>query len=166
MVLTNNTKKENEMLLNLNNDIYKMVVGLNKNENFKRLLVNTDFKLQGNKENENLLSIDLIGKAISRIPLIPNNESSSCIITTNKVIKEEQSHSAYLQVSIDIVTPLNQWEVVGGIRPLLLCNCIINFMEDFNQTNGVKYRLFNIIPITLNADLSGYRLVYHTIIDK
>lgn len=166
MILTNNTKKENEMLLNLNNDIYKIMVGLNKNEYFKKLLVNTDFRLQGNKENENLLSIDLIGKAISRIPLIPKNETSSCIITTNKIIKEENSHSAYIQLSIDIVTPLNQWEVVGGVRPLLLCNCLINFMEDFNQTNGVKYRLFNITPITLNEVLSGYRLTYHTIIDK
>lgn len=166
MILTNNNKKENEMLLNLNNDIYKIMVGLNKNEYFKKLLVNTDFRLQGNKENENLLSIDLIGKAISRIPLIPKNETSSCIITTNKIIKEENSNSAYIQLSIDIVTPLNQWEVVGGIRPLLLCNCLINFMEDFNQTNGVKYRLFNITPITLNEVLSGYRLTYHTIIDK
>lgn len=166
MVLTNNTKKENEMLLNLNNDIYKIMVGLNNNENFKKLLVNTDFKLQGNKENENLQSMDLIGKAISRIPLIPKNETSSCIITTNKIVKEEKTHSAYLQVSVDIVTPLNQWEVVGGIRPLLLCNCLINFMEGFNQTNGVKYRLFNITPITFNEILSGYRLIYHTIIDK
>lgn len=166
MILTNNNKKENEILLNLNNDIHKIMVGLNKNEYFKKLLVNTDFRLQGNKENENLLSIDLIGKAISRIPLIPKNETSSCIITTNKIIKEENSNSAYIQLSIDIVTPLNQWEVVGGIRPLLLCNCLINFMEDFNQTNGVKYRLFNITPITLNEVLSGYRLTYHTIIDK
>lgn len=166
MVITTNTKKENEILLNLNNDIYRIMVGLNKSENFKRLLINTDFKLQGSDENKDLSSIDLIGKTISRTPLIPNNENSSCIITTNKIIKDDKTCSAYIQISIDIITPLNQWEVVGGLRPLLLCNNLINFMEDFSQTNGVKYRLLNIIPITLNEMLSGYRLTYHTIIDK
>jgi len=110
------------------------------------------------------LSIDLIDKVIVRTPLIPNIDTSICAITINKAISKDNSY--YLQISIDILTPLNQWLVVGGIRPLLLCNCVNNFIKDFNQTNGVKYRLLDMTNISLEDELKGFRLCYHTIIDK
>lgn len=159
MILTN-TKKDNEMALNINNDIYRLVKGLNEIEDFKRLLICSDYALKEKKD----LSINLIDKVIVRTPLIPNINKSICAITINKAISKDNSY--YLQISVDILTPLNQWLVIGGIRPLLLCNCINNFIKDFNQTNGVKYRLVDITSMSLSDDLKGYRLCYHTIIDK
>ena len=159
MILTN-IKKDDEMALNINNDIYRLVKGLNEIENFKKLLICSDYDLKEKKD----LSIDLIDKVIVRTPLIPNIDKSICAITINKAISKDNSY--YLQISIDILTPLNQWLVVGGIRPLLLCNCVNNFIKGFNQTNGVKYRLVDITSMSLSDDLKGFRLCYHTIIDK
>jgi len=159
MILTS-IKKDDEMALNINNDIYRLVKGLNEIEDFKKLLICSDFDLKEKKD----LSIDLIDKVIVRTPLIPNIDKSICAITINKAISKDNSY--YLQISIDILTPLNQWLVVGGIRPLLLCNCVNNFIKGFNQTNGVKYRLVDITSMSLSDDLKGFRLCYHTIIDK
>lgn len=159
MILTS-IKKDNEMALNINNDIYRLVKGLNEIEDFKKLLICSDYDLKEKKD----LSIDLIDKVIVRTPLIPNIDKSICAITINKAISKDNSY--YLQISVDILTPLNQWLVIGGIRPLLLCNCINNFIKDFNQTNGVKYRLVDITSMSLSDDLKGFRLCYHTIIDK
>jgi len=159
MILTS-IKKDDEMALNINNDIYRLVKGLNEIEDFKKLLICSDFDLKEKKD----LSIDLIDKVIVRTPLIPNIDTSICAITINKAISKDNSY--YLQISIDILTPLNQWLVVGGIRPLLLCNCVNNFIKDFNQTNGVKYRLLDMTNISLEDELKGFRLCYHTIIDK
>ena len=55
MVLTN-SKQFDEMLLNINNDIYRLVSGLNKDEEFKRLLICTDFATNSEKD----LSIDFL----------------------------------------------------------------------------------------------------------
>ena len=159
MILTS-IKKDDEMALNINNDIYRLVKGLNEIEDFKKLLICSDYNLKEKKD----LSIDLIDKVIVRTPLIPNIDKSICAITINKAISKDNSY--YLQISIDILTPLNQWLVVGGIRPLLLCNCVNNFIKDFNQTNGVKYRLLDMTNISLEDELKGFRLCYHTIIDK
>ena len=159
MILTS-IKKDDEMALNINNDIYRLVKGLNEIEDFKKLLICSDYDLKEKKD----LSIDLIDKVIVRTPLIPNIDKSICAITINKAISKDNSY--YLQISVDILTPLNQWLVVSGIRPLLLCNCINNFIKDFNQTNGVKYRLVDITSMSLSDDLKGFRLCYHTIIDK
>ena len=159
MILTS-IKKDDEMALNINNDIYRLVKGLNEIEDFKKLLICSDYDLKEKKD----LSIDLIDKVIVRTPLIPNIDKSICAITINKAISKNNSY--YLQISIDILTPLNQWLVVGGIRPLLLCNCVNNFIKGFNQTNGVKYRLVDITSMSLSDDLKGFRLCYNTIIDK
>ena len=159
MILTN-IKKDDEMALNINNDIYRLVKGLNEIEDFKKLLICSDYDLKEKKD----LSIDLIDKVIVRTPLIPNIDKSICAITINKAISKDNSY--YLQISIDILTPLNQWLVVGGIRPLLLCNCVNNFIKGFNQTNGVKYRLVDVTNMSLSDDIKGFRLCYHTIIDK
>ena len=159
MILTS-IKKDDEMALNINNDIYRLVKGLNEIEDFKKLLICSDYDLKEKKD----LSIDLIDKVIVRTPLIPNIDKSICAITINKAISKDNSY--YLQISIDILTPLNQWLVVGGIRPLLLCNCVNNFIKGFNQTSGVKYRLVDITSMSLSDDLKGFRLCYHTIIDK
>ena len=159
MILTS-IKKDNEIALNINNDIYRLVKGLNEIEDFKKLLICSDYDLKEKKD----LSIDLIDKVIVRTPLIPNIDKSICAITINKAISKDNSY--YLQISIDILTPLNQWLVVGGIRPLLLCNCVNNFIKGFNQTSGVKYRLVDITSMSLSDDLKGFRLCYHTIIDK
>lgn len=159
-MILSNAKKEDEMLLNINNDIYRLVNGLNSNEEFKKLLLCSDYSMSEEKD----LSIDLIDKLIVRTPLIPNADISVCAITINKAIKKDSSY--YLQISIDILTPLNQWLVKGGIRPLLLSNCVNNFIKSFNQTCGVKYRLVDITSMSLGDELKGYRLCYHTIIDK
>lgn len=159
-MIINNNKKDDEMSLNINNDIYRLLKGLNEIEEFKRLLLCTDYNNESNKD----LSIDLIDKLIVRTPLIPNTNNSVCAITINKAIFKEDSY--YLQISVDILTPLNQWLVKGGIRPLLLCNYINNFMKDLKQTNGIKYRLLDMTNISLEDELKGYRLCYHTIIEK
>lgn len=159
MIISNN-KKENEMLLNINNDIYRIVKRLNDNDDFKKLLICTDF----NTGNEKDLSIDLIDKIIVRTPLVPNTNTSTCAITINQVIPKTNSY--YLQFNIDIYTPLNQWLVKDGVRPLLLCSCVDNVIKELNQTNGVKYRLQHISNCSLGDDTKGYRLTYHTIIDK
>lgn len=159
MILTN-IKKDDEMALNINNDIYRLVKGLNEIEDFKKLLICSDYDLKEKKD----LSIDLIDKVIVRTPLIPNIDKSICAININKAISKDNSY--YLQISIDILTPLTQWLVVGGIRPLLLCNCVNNFIKSFNQTNGVKYRLVDVTNMSLSDDIKGFRLCYHTIIDK
>ena len=49
MILTN-TKKDNEMALNINNDIYRLVKGLNEIEDFKRLLICSDYALKEKKD--------------------------------------------------------------------------------------------------------------------
>lgn len=159
MMISNN-KKDNEMALNINNDIYRLISGLDNIEEFKKLLICTDYNLSNEKD----LSKSLIDKVIVRTPLVPNIDTSVCVITINKAIT--QNNSYYLQISIDILTPLNQWLVNGGIRPLLLCNFVNNFMKDFKQTNGTKYRLFDMTNISLEDELKGFRLTYHTIIDK
>lgn len=159
MILTNN-KQFDEMLLNINNDIYRLVSGLNKDEEFKRLLICTDFTTNSKKD----LSIDLIDKAIVRTPLIPNIDTSTCAITINQAIPSNNTY--YLQLNIDIYTPLNQWLVKEGVRPILLCHCINNFMKNFKQTNGVRYRLAKVTNCSLGDDIKGYRLTYNTIIDK
>ena len=159
-MILNSNKKENEMALNINNDVYRLVKGLNEREDFKRLLICSDYEMKENND----LSIDLIDKVIVRTPLIPNIDNSVCAITINKALFKDNSY--YLQICIDVLTPLNQWLVSDGIRPLLLCNCINNFMDDFKQTNGVKYRLLDMSSMSLGEDLKGYRLCYHTIIDK
>lgn len=160
MIITNNKPKPNEMALNINNDIYRLLSGLNGVEEFKKLLLCTDF----NNESQKDLSINLVDKLIVRTPLIPNTDTSACAITINKALFKDNSY--YLQICIDILTPLNQWLVKGGIRPLLLCNCVNDFMQEFKQTNGVRYRLLDMSSISLGDDLKGYRLCYHTIIEK
>ena len=39
-------------------------------------------------------------------------------------------------------------------------------MKDLKQTNGIKYRLLDMTNISLEDELKGYRLCYHTIIEK
>ena len=97
MILTS-IKKDDEMALNINNDIYRLVKGLNEIEDFKKLLICSDFDLKEKKD----LSIDLIDKVIVRTPLIPNIDTSICAITINKAISKDNSY--YLQISIDILT--------------------------------------------------------------
>ena len=159
MVLTN-SKQFDEMLLNINNDIYRLVSGLNKDEEFKRLLICTDFATNSEKD----LSIDLIDKVIVRTPLIPNIDTSTCAITINQAIPRDNTY--YLQLNIDIYTPLNQWLVKEGVKPILLCHCINNYRKTFKQTNGVRYRLSKVSNCSLGDDIKGYRLTYNTIIDK
>ena len=159
MIISNN-KKENEMLLNINNDIYRIVKGLNEIEDFKRLLICTDY----NTSNEKDLSIDLIDKIIVRTPLVPNTDTSTCVVTLNQAIPKRDTY--YIELNIDIYTPFNQWLVKEGVRPMLLCNCVKNFMRGLTQTNGVRYRLKGVSNCSIGSDLKGYRLLYHTIIDK
>lgn len=110
MIITNNKPKPNEMALNINNDIYRLLSGLNDVDEFKRLLLCTDFNTESQKD----LSINLVDKLIVRTPLIPNTDTSACAITINKALFKDNSY--YLQICIDILTPLNQWLVKGGIR--------------------------------------------------
>ncbi len=155
-----NSKIENEALLNINNDIYRIMIGLNKIDDFKRLLISTDYNTTIKQD----LSIDLLDNTIVRIPLIPITDTSVCAITINQVALRDNTY--YTQLNIDIYTPNNQWIVKEGIRPLLLCSYVKNFMKTFNQTMGVKYRLSAITNCSLGSDINGYRLTYNSVIDK
>ncbi len=158
MVVQNN-KKDNEMMLNINNDIFRIAKGLNNCDEFKRLLICTDYNTSTPKD----LSVDLVDDLIVRTPLIPSIDKSVCAITINEAIPKDNSY--YTQINIDIFTPLNQWIVKEGVRPLLLCHWVDNFMKSLVQTNGIRYRLYSMSNVAL-GDMLGYRLCYHTIIDK
>lgn len=163
-MIINKNKQEIDTFLSVNNDIYRMVVALDKDEMLKRLLINTDDKpLQGPPVERSL-----IDKQISRVALLPYDEEEGSIVNVTLVNgkMEHQTNTFNGTMAIDVYTPGNQWIISEGVRPLMIAHTIDNIIRyKFNQTDGVKYRLTNILSAQLTDILIGYRLIYTAVID-
>ncbi len=163
-MIINKNKQEIDTFLSVNNDIYRMVVALDKDEMLKRLLINTDDKpLQGPPVERSL-----IDKQISRVALLPYDEEEGSIVNVTLVNgkMEHQTNTFNGTMAIDVYTPGNQWIISEGVRPLMIAHTIDNIIRyKFNQTDGVKYLLTNILSAQLTDILIGYRLIYTAVID-
>lgn len=164
-MILNKKTTEIDSLLSLNNDIYRIISIFNKDNELKQLLVNTDQKpLQGSDVTK-----DLRDKQISRAPLLPYDEEDGSLVVVTLIngTRDPESGTLYSTLAIDVFTPGNQWIINDGIRPLLIANRIDNLMKfNVNQTDGVKYRLNDIINSQLSDLLLGYRMIYTTVIDE
>lgn len=164
-MILNRNKNEVDTFLSVNNDIYRIITAMNKSDNLKKLLVHTDHKpLQG----KSLEDVDMRDKQISRVALLPYDEEEGSIVNVTLIngTMEHESNTLAGTLAIDVFTPGNQWIINEGIRPLMIAHAINNIMiYDVNQTDGVKYRLTDIINAQLSDILLGYRLIYTAIID-
>lgn len=164
MILNKNIT-ETDSFLDLNNDIYRIITVFNDNQELKKLLVNTTTTpLQSGAVNK-----DLRDKQICRVPLLPYDEEEGSIIVVSLINGDMDRHSGSMisTVAIDVFTPGNQWIINEGIRPLQIAHAVNNLMKyKVNQTDGVKYRLTDIINSQLSDILIGYRMVYKTVIDE
>ena len=130
----------------------------------KKLLINTDDKpLQGPDVKRSLIDTQ-----ISRVALLPYDEEEGSIVNITLVngVTEPNSNTFVGTMAIDIFTPGNQWIINEGVRPLMIAHAVDNIIRyKFNQTDGVKYRLTDILSAQLTDVLMGYRLIYTTVID-
>ena len=158
-------KKEIDSFLSVNNDIYRIITVLNKNQDLKKLLVHTNEKpLQGGEVTK-----DLRDKQISRAPLLPYDEEDGSLIVVTMLSGDIalESSTMLTALAIDVYTPGNQWIINEGIRPLQITHLVNNLMkEEMKQTDGVKYRLSSITSSQLSDVLLGYRMIYETVIDE
>lgn len=158
-------RKETDSFLSVNNDIYRIITVLNKNQDLKKLLIHTDNKpLQGAEVTK-----DLRDKQISRAPLLPYDEEDGSLVVVTMISGdiEPQSTTMVTVLAIDVFTPGNQWIINEGVRPLQIAHAVNNLMKDeMKQTDGVKYRLTSIINSQLSDILLGYRMIYETVIDE
>lgn len=163
-MILNKERKEVDTFLSVNNDIYRMVKILDKDESLKKLLVNTDNKpLQGSNVDKSL-----IDKQIARVALLPydSEEGSLINITMINGSLDHDTNTFNNTLAVDVFTPGNQWIINEGVRPLIIANTIDNIIKSkFNQTDGVKYRLIDVINAQLSDVLIGYRLIYIAVID-
>ena len=163
-MIINTNKQEIDTFLSVNNDIYRMVVELDKDEHLKRMLVNTDEKpLQGPPVERSL-----IDKQISRVALLPYDEEEGSIVNVTLIngTMDFSTNTFLGTIAIDVFTPGNQWIINEGVRPLMVAHAIDNIIKfKFNQTDGVKYRLTDILSAQLTDILLGYRLIYTAVID-
>ena len=163
-MIINKNKQEIDTFLSVNNDIYRMVVALDKDEMLKRLLINTDDKpLQGPPVERSL-----IDKQISRVALLPYDEEEGSIVNVTLVNgkMDPTSNTFNGTMAVDVFTPGNQWIISEGVRPLMIALTIDNIIRyKFIQSDGVKYRLTNILSAQLTDVLIGYRLIYTAVID-
>jgi len=164
-MILNRNKNEVDTFLSVNNDIYRIITAFNKSDDLKKLLVHTNTKpLQG----ESLVDVDMRDKQISRVTLLPYDEEEGSIVNVTLIngTMEHESNTLAGTLAIDVFTPGNQWIINEGVRPLVIAHYINNIMlRDFNQTDGVKYRLTDIINAQLSDILIGYRLIYTAVID-
>lgn len=153
-----------DSFLDINNDIFRIITAFNKDDELKKLLVNTDFKpLQGSSVDK-----DLRDKQISRAPLLPYDDEEGSLVTVTFINGEldSKSESMGTTLAVDVFTPGNQWIIAEGIRPLMIAHAVNNIMKHkLNQTGGVKYRLTDVINAQLSDTLIGYRLIYIAVID-
>lgn len=164
MILNKNIK-ETDSILNVNNDIYRIMTVFNNCQELKKLLVNTNTKPLQSEE----VTKDLRDKQISRVPLLPYDEEEGSIIVITLIdgTKEFKSGSMVVTLVIDVFTPGNQWVINEGVRPLQIAHAVDNLMrQELNQTDGVKYRLSEIINAQLSDVLLGYRMIYNSVIDE
>ena len=164
MIFNKNVTKT-DSFLDVNNDIYRIINSFNNCQDLKKLLINTDKKPLISKDD---ISKDLRDKQIGRVPLLPYDEEEGSIIVVTLIngSMDQKSETMATTLAIDIFTPGNQWIINDGIRPLIIAHEINNIMKyTVNQTDGVKYRLTDIINSQLSDVLLGYRMIYETIID-
>ena len=158
-------KKETDSFLSVNNDIYRIITVLNKNQALKKLLIHTNEKpLQGEEVKK-----DLRDKQIGRVPLLPYDEEEGSIIVVSMINGDIDPRSTTMltTLAVDVFTPGNQWIINEGIRPLQIAHAVNNLMKDeMKQTDGVKYRLTSIINSQLSDILLGYRMIYEAVIDE
>jgi hypothetical protein len=163
-MILNKEKKEVDTFLSVNNDIYRMVKALDKDDMLKKLLVNTDNKpLQGTSVEKSL-----IDKQITRVALLPYDDEEGSIVNITMIngTLNHNTNTFNNTLAVDVFTPGNQWIINEGVRPLMIAHTVDNIIRsDFNQTDGVKYRLVDIINAQLSDVLIGYRLIYIAVID-
>lgn len=163
-MILNKEKKEVDTFLSVNNDIYRMVKALDKDDMLKKLLVNTDDKpLQGTSVEKSL-----IDKQITRVALLPYDDEEGSIVNITMIngTLNHNTNTFNNTLAVDVFTPGNQWIINEGVRPLMIAHAVDNIIRsDFNQTDGVKYRLIDIINAQLSDVLIGYRLIYIAVID-
>ena len=74
-------KKEMDSFLSVNDDIYRIITVLNKNQELKKLLIHTNEKpLQGAE-----ITKDLRDKQISRAPLLPYDEEEGSLVVVTMI---------------------------------------------------------------------------------
>lgn len=162
-MILNTNKTEIDSLLTVNNDIYRIIKKLDNDQDVKKLLIHTTQKpLQGKEVTQSL-----IDKQISRVALLPYDEEEGSVINVTFVNGTIIPESGVLlaTLAIDVFTPGNQWVINEGVRPLLIGYAINNVMKDVIQTDGVKYRLTDILNAQLTDILLGYRFIYTAVID-
>ena len=163
-MILNKERKEVDTFLSVNNDIYRMVKALDKDNMLKKLLVNTDSKpLQGSSVEKSL-----IDKQITRVALLPYDDEEGSIVNITMIngTLNHNTNTFNNTLAVDVFTPGNQWIINEGVRPLMIAHAVDNIIRsDFNQTDGVKYRLVDIINAQLSDVLIGYRLIYIAVID-
>lgn len=163
-MILNKERKEVDTFLSVNNDIYRMVKALDKDEMLKKLLVNTDSKpLQGSSVDKSL-----IDKQITRVALLPYDDEEGSVVNITMIngTLNHNTNTFNNTLAVDVFTPGNQWIINEGVRPLMIAHAVDNIIRsDFNQTDGVKYRLVDIINAQLSDVLIGYRLIYIAVID-
>lgn len=161
------SKQEANFFLDLNNDINRILHLLDNSQDIKKLL----FHIEADALSRDDIKISLVDKTICRKPIVPlenttDNDASYLIVTMLAASFSDESNAAITNVAIDILTPLEQWVIDEGLRPLIIGKYVNQLMRyNFNQTSGVKYRLTDIININLSDRLVGYRLVYATGLD-
>ena len=163
MILNKNIK-ETDALVNINNDIYRIITIFNDTQELKQFLVNTGKNpLQSEKIDK-----DLRDAQICRVPLLPYDEEQGSIIVVTLINGDvdQKSGSIISTLAIDVFTPGNQWIINEGIRPLMIGHTINNLMrKELKQTGGIKYRLSTIVNAQLSDILLGYRLIYDIVIN-
>ena len=164
-MILNKNLKETDAIVNINNDIYRIITIFNDTQELKQFLVNTGKNpLQSEKITKDLRDVQ-----ICRVPLLPYDEEQGCLVVVTLINGDvdQKSGSIISTLAIDVFTPGNQWIINEGIRPLQIAHVINNLMKfKVNQTDGVKYRLTDIINAQLSDILLGYRMIYTTVIDE
>lgn len=164
-MIINNTNKESDSFLDVNNDIYRIITALNNNQSIKKLLINTDKEPLEGKED---ISNDLRDKQISRVPILPYDEEEGGLLVVSFISGDisQKDKAMSTNLAIDIFVPGNQWIINEGIRPLIISHYINKVMNDYLvQSGGIKYRLSNVVNAQLSDILLGYRLIYDVVID-
>lgn len=162
-MILNTNKPEVDAFLTINNDIYRIIKKLDEDQAVKKLLIHTTKKpLQGAEVTKSLIDTQ-----ISRVALLPYDEEEGSIINVTFVNGTMSSDSNVMiaTLAVDVFTPGNQWIINEGVRPLMIGHAINNIMKKLEQTDGVKYRLTDILNAQLTDILLGYRFVYTSVID-
>lgn len=168
-IIEDTSHKESNFFLDFNTDIIRMMKIFNSNVNIRKLLYYIESDAMSRDSVDG--NITFVDKSINRTPLIPLENKlgyPSSYIYINLLVADnnEDDNVVTTDIGIDIVSPLGQWIVDEGIRPLMIGNEINKIIKNqFNQVSGMKYRLTQIINVKLSDELFGYRLVFTTGID-